>query len=100
MIDLTSVGPTVLASFLASTVEFVEALTIVLAVGVVRGWRSALLGAAAGRALLTALTRGQGKESRVIERYGLRRSRARSDLDGALLRRAGLLRKPTMAAAR
>ena len=67
MIDLTSVGPTVLASFLASTVEFVEALTIVLAVGVVRGWRSTLLGAAAGGALLTALARGPGEESGVIE---------------------------------
>jgi len=55
MIDWTSVGPSVLASFMASMVEFVEALTIVLAVGVVRGWRSALLGAAAGGALLTAL---------------------------------------------
>ncbi len=55
MIDWTSVGPSVLAAFMASMVEFVEALTIVLAVGVVRGWRSALLGASAGGALLTAL---------------------------------------------
>jgi uncharacterized membrane protein len=44
-----------LASFMASMVEFVEALTIVLAVGVVRGWRSALMGAAAGVALLALL---------------------------------------------
>ena len=55
MIDWTSVGPSVLASFMASMVEFVEALTIVLAVGVVRGWRSALLGAATGGVLLAAL---------------------------------------------
>jgi uncharacterized membrane protein len=34
----------VLASFLASGVEGVEALTIVLAVGVTRGWRSTLVG--------------------------------------------------------
>ena len=34
----------VLAAFLASTVEMVEALTIVLAVGLTRGWRSALIG--------------------------------------------------------
>jgi uncharacterized membrane protein len=33
-------GTAVLAAFLASLVEFVEALTIVLAVGTVRGWRS------------------------------------------------------------
>ena len=30
------------SAFLASAVEFVEALTIVLAAGVSRGWRSAL----------------------------------------------------------
>ena len=41
-----------LAAFLASAVEMVEALTIVLAVGVTRGWRSTLIGvgAAAARA--------------------------------------------------
>ena len=49
-------GTAVLAAFLASLVEFVEALTIVLAVGTTRGWRSALLGAGAGAALLVALT--------------------------------------------
>jgi uncharacterized membrane protein len=55
MTQWTSVAPTVLASFMASLVEFVEALTIVLAVGVVRGWRSALLGTGAALALLMAL---------------------------------------------
>ena len=58
--DWASVGPSVLASFMASLVEFVEALTIVLAVGVVRGWRSALLGAAAAGALLVALVLALG----------------------------------------
>ena len=38
-----------LGAFLASAVEMVEALTIVLGVGVVRGWRSPLIGAAAAR---------------------------------------------------
>ena len=38
-----------LPAFLASIVEFVEALTIVLAVGVTRQWRSALIGAGPGR---------------------------------------------------
>ncbi|HEX3724214.1 MAG TPA: hypothetical protein VHV31_15615 [Nitrolancea sp.] len=33
-----------LATFLASAVEMVEALTIVLAVGITRGWRSTLVG--------------------------------------------------------
>jgi uncharacterized membrane protein len=48
-------GPSILAAFLASLVEFVEALTIVLAVGTVRGWRPALTGAMAGAALLMVL---------------------------------------------
>jgi len=52
-IDWTHAAPTVLAAFLASLVEFVEALTIVLAVGAVRGWRSALGGT--GMALLVLL---------------------------------------------
>lgn len=47
--------PSMLAAFLASLVEFVEALTIVLAVGIVRGWRPALLGAAAAAILLAIM---------------------------------------------
>src|SRR6202171_5714867 len=45
----------VLAVFLASTVEMVEALTIVLAVGVTRGWRSALEGVVVALAALGGL---------------------------------------------
>ena len=45
----------VLSAFLASAVEFVEAVTIVLAVGVTRSWRSALLGTGAAIAVLAAL---------------------------------------------
>ena len=41
-------APALLAAFLASLVEAVEALTIVLAVGTVRGWRASALGAVAG----------------------------------------------------
>src|SRR6266446_6111722 len=55
MIDWIHAGPAVTAAFLGSLVECVEAVTIVLAVGTVRGWRSALLGTAAGLALLAAL---------------------------------------------
>jgi uncharacterized membrane protein len=51
----THYAPTVLAAFLAALVEFVEALTIVLAVGVTRGWRSSLSGAIAGVLFLTLL---------------------------------------------
>ena len=45
----------ILSSFLASAVEMVEALTIVLATGVTRGWRSALLGVGAAVLALAAL---------------------------------------------
>src|SRR5258708_21728317 len=48
----TSVAPAVSAAFLSSLVEAVEALTIVLAVATVRGWRPAGLGALAGLASL------------------------------------------------
>lgn len=45
----------VLAAFLASAVEMVEALTIVLAVGVTRGWRSALIGVASATVALAVV---------------------------------------------
>ena len=54
--DLARTGTTLAASFLASLVECVEALTVVLAVGSVRGWKSALAGAAAALALLAGIT--------------------------------------------
>jgi uncharacterized membrane protein len=44
----------VLSAFLASAVEMVEALTIVLAVGLTRGWRSPLLGVGAAAVALAA----------------------------------------------
>jgi uncharacterized membrane protein len=50
----------VLASFLACSVEMVEATTIVLAVGVTRGWRSALIGVGAGLVALAALVGALG----------------------------------------
>ena len=45
----------VLSSFLAAGVEWVEALTIVLAVGLFRGWRSSLTGAGLAFGALLAL---------------------------------------------
>jgi uncharacterized membrane protein len=48
MIAWTTAAPVVSAAFLGSLVEAVEALTIVLAVATVRGWRPAGLGALAG----------------------------------------------------
>ncbi len=53
---MTSGAPgLLLATFLASAVESVEALTIVLAVGVTRGWRSTTLGILAALAALAAV---------------------------------------------
>jgi Ca2+/H+ antiporter, TMEM165/GDT1 family len=49
-----------LAAFLASLVECVEALTVVLAVGAVRGWGGALAGTGLGLAMLTLLVLALG----------------------------------------
>jgi uncharacterized membrane protein len=54
MTSLAAILPTVTAAFLASMVEVVEAFTIVLAVGLTRGWRPSLIGAA-GALLVLAL---------------------------------------------
>jgi len=45
----------VASAFLASAVEFVEALTIVLASGITRGWRSSLIGLAAATVALAVI---------------------------------------------
>jgi uncharacterized membrane protein len=51
---------TVLSSFIASAVEFVEALTVVLAVGTTRQWRSTLLGAGVAVVVLAVLVAALG----------------------------------------
>jgi uncharacterized membrane protein len=55
MTGIATITSTVTASFLASFVEVVEAFTIILAVGLSRGWRPALAGTALALALLGAL---------------------------------------------
>jgi len=50
----------VLAAFAASAVEMVEALTIVLAVGVTRGWRSAITGVGVALAALALIIAALG----------------------------------------
>ena len=53
--NLAQIGPAMTTAFLASLVEAVEALTIVLAVATVRGWRPAGLGAFAGLLVLALI---------------------------------------------
>jgi uncharacterized membrane protein len=53
-------GLAFLTAFLASAVEAVEALTIVLALGVVRGWRSTLTGVGAAGLILAAAVAALG----------------------------------------
>ena len=53
--DASSVG-LVTAVFIAALVEFVEAFTIVLAIGITRGWRSAIAGVLAAVATLPLVT--------------------------------------------
>jgi uncharacterized membrane protein len=53
--ELATLTSAVTAAFLASLVEVVEAFTIVLAVGLTRGWRPAMAGSALALALLALL---------------------------------------------
>ena len=55
MISLSTAAPAVGAAFVASLVEVVEAFTIVLAAGMLRGWRGAVAGTAAGLAALALI---------------------------------------------
>jgi len=56
----------VASAFLASAVEFVEALTIVLAAGLTRGWRSSLTGLAAATVVLAAIVAALGPALKLI----------------------------------
>jgi uncharacterized membrane protein len=56
----------VVSSFLASAVEMVEALTIVLAAGLTRGWRSALVGAGTAAVALGIVVAALGPALTVI----------------------------------
>lgn len=62
----------VLAVFLACAVEAVEALTIVLAVGVSRGWRSTLQGVGAGLLALAAIVAALGPALTLVPLGALR----------------------------
>ena len=60
MIAWATAAPAVSAAFVASTVEVVEAFTIVLAVATLRGWRPALSGAAAALGALALIVAALG----------------------------------------
>jgi uncharacterized membrane protein len=62
----------VVSAFLASGVEMVEALTIVLAAGVARGWRSALTGLAAATIALAVVVAALGPALTAIPLNALR----------------------------
>jgi uncharacterized membrane protein len=57
---MTANWAVLVASFLASTVEFVEALTIVLVIGVTINWRSSLLGALLAAGALAVIVAALG----------------------------------------
>jgi uncharacterized membrane protein len=85
----------VLSAFLASAVEMVEALTIVLASGLARGWRSSLTGTGAAVLVLAVVVTALGPALTVIPIDALRL------VVGALLLVFGLqwLRKAILRAA-
>ena len=86
MSNLTTIVSVAGAAFAASFVEAVEALTIVLAVGLARGWRPALTGAAAALAALTLIVAALGPldGARPHPRAAGRRRRAASAVRLAL----------------
>jgi uncharacterized membrane protein len=89
-------GFLVASAFLASAVEMVEALTIVLAMGTTRGWRSALAGTGAAVLALAAVVAALGPALRAVPIDDLRL------VVGALLLVFGLqwLRKAILRSAR
>ncbi|HKR77009.1 MAG TPA: hypothetical protein VJR95_10100 [Rhodanobacter sp.] len=95
MIHWTHLGPSMLAAFLASLVECVEALTVVLAVGATRGWRSALAGCATGLLVLLLLVLLLGRALARVPLHGFQL------VVGALLLLFGMrwLRKAVLRAA-
>jgi uncharacterized membrane protein len=69
--DLATAAPAIGAAFVASTVEVVEAFTIVLAVASVRGWRPALSGAAAALGALAVVVAALGPLLNLVPLHAL-----------------------------
>jgi uncharacterized membrane protein len=95
MTNWVHAGPAIVTAFLASLVEFAEAFTIVLAAGMVRGWRGALTGVAAALAALALIVIAGGS---LLDRFPLAELRL---VIGVLLLLFGMrwLRKSTLRAA-
>jgi uncharacterized membrane protein len=79
----------VLSAFLASAVEVVETLTIVLAVGVTRGWRSSLIGVAAAVVALAGVVAALGPALTIVPIEKLRLVVGALWLRKAILRASG-----------
>ena len=69
MESLANLLPAVAAAFLATLVEAVEALTIILAIGIVRGWRPAIGGALAALVLLVVLVAALGPLLKLVPEH-------------------------------
>jgi uncharacterized membrane protein len=69
---MTGIAVVLLTTFLASAVEAIEMVTIVLGVGAARGWRSTLVGVGAGFLVLAAIVIGLGTALSAIPIGGLR----------------------------
>jgi uncharacterized membrane protein len=70
MVSVTTAAPAVGAAFVASLVEVVEAFTIVLAAGTLRGWRAAIAGSTAALAVLASIVVALGP---LLDRIPIRR---------------------------
>lgn len=95
MLAWSTAAPAIMSAFLASLVEVVEALTIVLAVVALRGWRPAITGTLVALGTLTAIVLALGPLLDRIPLHGLQ------IVIGILLLLFGLgwLRKATLRAA-
>jgi uncharacterized membrane protein len=69
MDSLANVLPAATAAFFATLVEAVEALTIILAIGIVRGWRPAIGGALAALIVLVVLVATLGPLLKLVPEH-------------------------------
>lgn len=63
---MTGLVPVLITTFLASAVEVIEMVTIVVGVGATRGWRSTIIGAASGFGVLAVIVVVLGAALRAV----------------------------------